>query len=142
MEANPILGAMSIQLFVADKLIRLTVKRRFARNPDVMQLRPMMAGMATPRVPARISLQTIALSGIPTERLAPDKANAKRAVLYIHGGGWVGGSPSNYRALAWRLAERLGCAVFAIGYRLAPEHPFPAGLEDCVTAYRELLNSG
>jgi monoterpene epsilon-lactone hydrolase len=133
---------MSIQLFLADKLIRLTAKRRFARNPDVLQLRPMMAEMRPPPVPARIALQKISLGGVPAERLAPKTADAKRAMLYIHGGGFVGGSPSNHRALTWRLAEQLGCTVFAIDYRLAPEHPFPAGLEDCATAYRELLNSG
>lgn len=133
---------MSIQLFLADKLIRLTMKRRFARNPDVLQLRPMMAEMRPPRVPARISLQKISLGGVSAERLAPKTADAKRAMLYIHGGGFVGGNPSNHRALTWRLAEQLGCMVFAIDYRLAPEHPFPAGLDDCVTAYRELIKSG
>jgi len=133
---------MSIQLFLADKVIRLTAKRRFARNPDVMQLRPMMAEMRPPRVPQRITLQKISLGGVPAERLMPGNANARRAILYIHGGGFVGGSPSNHRALTWRLAEQLGCTVFAIDYRLAPENPFPAGLNDCVTAYRELLKSG
>jgi acetyl esterase/lipase len=133
---------MSIQLFIADKVIRLMMKRRFARNPDVMQLRSMMAEVRKPRVPKRISLQKISLGGVSTERLAPDGADAKRAMLYIHGGGWVGGSPANHRGLTWRLAERLGCTVFAIDYRLAPEHPFPAGLEDCLAAYRDLLNYG
>src|SRR5215472_5274359 len=133
---------MSIQLFLADKVIRLTAKRRFARNPDVMQLRPMMAEMRPPRVPQRITLQKISLGGVPAERLMPGNANARRAILYIHGGGFVGGSPSNPRALTWRLAVRPGCTVFAIDYRLAPENPFPAGLNDCVTAYRELLKSG
>src|SRR5689334_17180225 len=121
---------MSIQLFLADKLIRLTAKRRFARNPDVMQLRPMMAEMRPPRVPARMTLEHTALGGVAAERLAAKGKIATRAMLYIHGGGFVGGSPSNHRALTWRLAEQLGCAVFAIDYRLAPENPFPAGLED------------
>lgn len=142
MEAKPIPCAMSIQLFVADKLIRLTMKRTFSRNPDVFQLRTMMAEMRPARVPARIALETISLGGVPTERLSPNNADARRAFLYIHGGGFVGGSPSTHRALTWRLAERLGCAVFAIDYRLAPEHPFPAGLDDCVATYRELLASG
>jgi acetyl esterase/lipase len=141
-EAKPIRGAMSIQLFLADKLIRLTVKRRFARNPDVMQLRSMMAQTRPPRVPAQIGLEHISLGGVPAERLAPDGASAGRAFLYIHGGGFVGGSPSTHRALTWRLAAQLGCAVFAIDYRLAPENPFPAGLDDCAIAYRALLNSG
>jgi monoterpene epsilon-lactone hydrolase len=133
---------MSIQLFVADKILRLTVKREFGRDPDVFRLRPMMKRAENGRVPARIAVQQIALGGVPTEKLTPDNASVKHAIFYIHGGGWVGGKPSNHRALTWRLAEKLGCAVYAVDYRLAPENPFPAGLEDCETAYRALLESG
>jgi len=101
-----------------------------------------MSAMRPSRVPARIALRQVSLGGVPAERLAPDNADAKRAVLYVHGGGFVGGAPSNHRSLTWRLAEKLGCTVFAIDYRLAPENPFPAALDDCVSAYRELLSSG
>jgi acetyl esterase/lipase len=133
---------MSIQLFVADKLLRLTVKRQFARDPDVLRLRKIMQSSENGRVPAQISVQQISLGGVPTEKVSANNASAKHAILYIHGGGWVGGKPGNHRAITWRLAEKLGCAVYAIDYRLAPEHRYPAGLEDCETAYRALLDSG
>jgi acetyl esterase len=56
------------------------------------------------------------------------------AVLYLHGGGWVAGSVETVDRLCRRLADRSGCAVFSVDYRLAPEHPFPAAITDAETA--------
>ncbi|MBV9331216.1 MAG: alpha/beta hydrolase [Alphaproteobacteria bacterium] len=133
---------MSIQLVLADALLRLTAKRRFRRKPDLLELRALMAGGRVPRAPSHIELRNTSLGGVPAEELVPKGAAADRAVLYIHGGGWVAGSPATHRALTWRIAEKLGCRVFALDYRLAPEHPFPAGLEDCVAAWRALIDRG
>jgi acetyl esterase/lipase len=133
---------MSIQLFVADKVVRLTMKRRFRRNPTVMELRPIMAEMPIRPAPRRIKVETVELDGVSAELLTPRGVNENRALLYIHGGGFVAGVPANHRPLTWRLAEGVGIPVYAIDYRLAPEHPFPAGLDDCVTAYRALLAKG
>ena len=129
---------MSVQLFLADKFLRLTMKRRFAKHPDIMTLRAIMAEMPATRVPSRIALEPAPLAGVAAERVSLSGARTDRAVLYIHGGGFVGGSPTTHRGLTWRLAEKLGVPVYAIDYRLAPEHPFPAGLEDCTAAYRAL----
>ncbi|MCU0924360.1 MAG: alpha/beta hydrolase, partial [Burkholderiaceae bacterium] len=62
--------------------------------------------------------------------------------LYLHGGGYLSGSPVTHRAITGHLASRCGARVFAADYRLAPEHPFPAGLDDAVAAYRGLLAEG
>ncbi len=59
-------------------------------------------------------------------------------VLYLHGGGFVAGSPATHRPITMTLARFTGARVFALDYRLAPEYRFPAGLEDCVAAYRWL----
>ena len=56
-------------------------------------------------------------------------------LVYLHGGGWVAGSPASYRKLGYRFAEA-GFLVFNVDYRMAPEHPFPASVEDCVEAIR------
>ncbi|HTW33020.1 MAG TPA: alpha/beta hydrolase [Rhizomicrobium sp.] len=133
---------MSLQLYVINAMLRFSIKRRFRRNPDVMELRPIMKGLPPAKVPAQIRIEETRLGNVPTERVSAAGASAAHAILYIHGGGFVGGSPATHRALTWRLAKETGLPVYAIDYRLAPEHPFPAGLEDCVTAYRTLLEKG
>ena len=133
---------MSLQLFFINAMLRFSIKRRFRRNPDVMELRPIMAGLPAGKVPDRIRTESIRLGSVPTEVLAAAGASSTHAILYIHGGGFVGGSPATHRALTWRLAEQTRVPVYAIDYRLAPEHPFPAALDDCVAAYRALLDRG
>ncbi|MCC6422993.1 MAG: alpha/beta hydrolase [Phycisphaerales bacterium] len=63
-------------------------------------------------------------------------------LLYMHGGGYVSGCPGFYLAMAARISAAAKCAVFMPDYRLAPEHPFPAGLEDCIRAYLWLRDNG
>ncbi len=63
---------------------------------------------------------------------------ARRAYFFIHGGGWTLGSASTYSSYCAWLAERTGSSVYALDYRLAPEHPYPAALEDCINGYSEL----
>lgn len=135
---------MSIQLFFVDKMLRFTVKRRFRKHPDVMTLRAVMQDMEKQvrPAPAPVVMDTADLGGVKAERLSVPGADESKAILYIHGGGFVAGIPANHRPLTWRLAAQVKVPVYAIDYRLAPEHKFPAGLEDCVTAYRALLAQG
>jgi acetyl esterase len=76
--------------------------------------------------------------GVPVEIYVPDGPEPRGAVLYLHGGGWVIGSPAGYRPTSHALANASGAVVVAVDYRLAPEHPFPAPLEDSWTALRWL----
>jgi len=62
-------------------------------------------------------------------------------LLYLHGGGYVSGSGAFYLAMAARISAAAQCAILLPDYRLAPEHPFPAGLNDCISTYEWLLNS-
>ena len=64
----------------------------------------------------------------------PDRPRPSGALLWIHGGGYVLGHPATYHELCSRFAGDLGIVVVSVDYRLAPEHPFPAGLEDCYAA--------
>lgn len=66
----------------------------------------------------------------------------QKVILYFHGGGFVAGSCTICRDLTARLSAASGAAVLTVGYRLAPEHPYPAANEDCLTAYRWLLEQG
>ncbi|MFE6055269.1 alpha/beta hydrolase [Kitasatospora sp. NPDC056446] len=63
-------------------------------------------------------------------------------ILYFHGGGWVFGSPETAMSLTGNLVARTGFAAYSPDYRLAPEHPFPAAIEDALSAYRALLDNG
>lgn len=78
----------------------------------------------------------------PAEVLTPDAGGTGATVLYLHGGGFTTGSPATHRALATHLAAASGATVHVLDYRLAPEHPFPAALDDVLAAYRELLDRG
>lgn len=76
------------------------------------------------------------------EWFVPPQASFDRRILYIHGGGWFAGSVDTHRHLIDLIARKSGRALFAVNYRLAPEHPFPAGLEDAGQAYAYALANG
>jgi acetyl esterase/lipase len=87
-------------------------------------------------------VRRIDLAGVACEWLLAKGADPDRRLLYIHGGGWTSGNLDSHRPLSARISQAAGAAVLAVHYRLAPEHPFPAGLDDCVHAYRWLRNNG
>jgi len=82
------------------------------------------------------------LGGVKAERVIPTSALEGRRILYLHGGAYVGGSPKSHRPLVARLAQAARSAAISLDYRLAPEHPYPAAVEDAVEAYRDLLAQG
>ena len=87
-------------------------------------------------------VRRIDLAGVACEWLLAKGADPDRRVLYIHGGGWTSGNLDSHRPLSARISQAAGAAVLAVHYRLAPEHAFPAGLDDCVHAYRWLRSNG
>jgi len=90
--------------------------------------------------PRRLDYDDGALvGGVAAIVATPTAAPPERHVLYFHGGGYVLGSPTSHIALAARLAKRAAASITVIDYRLAPEHPFPAAIDDCLAAYRALL---
>ncbi len=82
------------------------------------------------------------IGGIPGERLTAKDARPGTAILYLHGGGYAIGSPRSHRHLAADLARAARTMVLLPDYRLAPEHPYPAAVDDALAAYRHLLDSG
>jgi acetyl esterase/lipase len=80
--------------------------------------------------------------GVPAEWTRAPGAVEDRAILYLHGGGYVIGSIASHRHLASELGRAAGTRTLALDYRLAPEHPFPAAVEDAIAGYRFLLDSG
>lgn len=71
-----------------------------------------------------------------------EESAGDRAIIYLHGGGYVVGSSNSYAALAGALAEAAGIDTFIVDYRLAPEHPYPAAPEDALNVYRSMLSAG
>ena len=107
------------------------------------QLRTMVTLMDEPAPPlARVEdIQIPGPAGALPARLydaSGERGSARPAVAYFHGGGWVQGDLETHHGLCARLALRSGAVVIALDYRLAPEHPFPAAVEDCLAAYRWL----
>jgi acetyl esterase/lipase len=93
-------------------------------------------------VAADVKCEPVTAGGVKAEWVTAPGADAGRAVLYLHGGGYVIGSINTHRALAARISTAAKARVLVIDYRLAPEHPFPAAVEDSVAAYRWMLAQG
>ncbi len=89
-----------------------------------------------------IVVEKVSANGVPAEWNSAPGADSSRAVLYFHGGGYVIGSLDSHRHLTSEIARDFGGRTLALHYRLAPEHPFPAPVEDAVAGYRYLLAQG
>jgi epsilon-lactone hydrolase len=93
-------------------------------------------------LPEGIQRSAVMAAGRPGEFLLPDGGDPLRVILFLHPGGFSVGSMHSHRPLAAGLAAASGGRVLSVSYRLAPEHPFPAPVEDAVKAYRWLLDLG
>lgn len=89
--------------------------------------------------PANVEEARVSAGGVPACWFTPQDPRPGRAILYLHGGGYVMGSVATHRSLIGRLALATGIRCLALDYRLAPEHPFPAAIADVSTAYHWLL---
>lgn len=93
-------------------------------------------------VPRRMEKRRDELNGVPVFWFRDRNVQSKKVVLYIHGGGFNSGSAEYAHVLPIKVGNRAEYAVVSAEYRLAPENPFPAGLEDCIAVYRGLLDRG
>jgi len=91
-------------------------------------------------LPAGTAVNDLRVGGVPCRRIDISGAAHDRLVLYLHGGGYVFGSAKSHTRQAADIGVPAGASVLSVDYRLAPEHPFPAQIEDCVSAYRGLLD--
>ena len=89
-----------------------------------------------------VSVEKVSADGVPAEWITAPGAKSDRVVLYLHGGGYVIGSINTHREICSRISRAGGARVLLIDYRLAPEAPFPAAVDDSVKAYRWLLSQG
>ena len=124
--------------------LRLTLGRTFRDGLPWERQRSRMLKVTRLTLPPRgTRFQAGTSGGVPGEWAeAGGAARPALTFLYLHGGGYCVGSPVTHRALTGHLAARCNARVFAAEYRLAPEHPFPAAVDDAVAVYRGLLAQG
>ena len=112
-------------------------------NMTIDELRQMYDGLGGQFPTASdVTVTPVTVNGVPAEWTVSPAASDDKVVLYLHGGGYVIGSILSHRHLASEIGRAAGTKSLAIDYRLAPEHPFPAAVEDALAAYRHLLDAG
>lgn len=94
------------------------------------------------KIPAGIEITPITIAGRPTEWIMPAQATKDKVIFFVHGGGYVSGSCSDHRIHVAKFVKGTNIGALLFEYRLAPEHPFPAALDDSVATYRWLLGQG
>jgi cation diffusion facilitator CzcD-associated flavoprotein CzcO/acetyl esterase/lipase len=125
-----------------------TVTRVFQRGPHQpwiplrVQRGIQDAAARITRMPPGVTVSEGELGGVRCDRITPQGADEGRAILFLHGGAYAFGSLRTHRGFAAQIAIAAGIPVQLADYRLAPEDPYPAGLDDAVAAYRGLLDSG
>jgi acetyl esterase/lipase len=112
------------------------------QNEDVHVLRASMESWAPDGLPEGVDIETVEANGVPAEFVRAPAARTDAALLYLHGGGYCIGSIRTHRGLAAQLSRTTSLPVLLIDYRLAPEHPHPAAVDDATSAYGFLLDRG
>ncbi len=93
-------------------------------------------------LPPDVRVERVVANGVPAEWTVTPAADPSRVLLFLHGGGYASGSLISHRAMVAEAGRQAGARTLALDYRLAPEHPYPAALEDALAGYRFLLRSG
>lgn len=110
---------------------------------DIAEMRAGMEAFTTAApLPEGVDFDPVDAGGVPAEWTRGAGASDDRVVLYFHGGGYVMGSVATHRGLTAGISRAAGASVLSVDYRLAPEHPYPAAVEDGVAAYRFLREQG
>ncbi len=112
-------------------------------DSDVSELRRLTREYASAQpLPAGVTVTAAALGGVPTAEITVDGIEPRHVVLYFHGGVYVIGDAFQAAGLASQVGRRTGAKVISVDYRLAPEHPYPAAVDDALAAYEALLQGG
>ncbi len=132
----------SVQARVARFAMAQQLKKAPKREAKPSSVRRAVAkGLSYMPVPKGVTIRLVQVGAVSVEVIRPQTGcSNQRALMYLHGGGYVAGSPQTHRAFTARLALELNCEVWVPDYRLAPEHPFPAGLHDAADVWTKFLN--
>ncbi len=137
----------SFRSYFFEKGIKLSVKRVLRNgisDRSMDEKRQMLDTVARSlaKLPKNCKVQKLEIEGLYAEWLSSENILDDKVILYLHGGGYAICSANTHRPLAARIGKAAGVKVLFPEYRLAPEHPFPAAIEDAVTVYRWLLRKG
>lgn len=133
---------------IKSRIFYYMAKRQLAalrrQNLPIVEFRLAREAAATKlfKLPPDVTLESTQIAGCAAEWLRPTKPVGAGVVLYLHGGAYVSGSCITHRSIAARIAMASGHATLNFNYRLAPEHPFPAGLDDALAVYLALSDGG
>lgn len=124
-------------------IVEMLRSQRTLDNPSVEQMRAGLEAMTQMApLPPDVQCEPVDVAGVPGEWVTVPESTTDRSILYLHGGGYVIGSIRTHRDLAQRIARASRGRVLLVDYRLAPEHPHPAAVEDATKAYRWMLDRG
>lgn len=136
---------MSIQATLANLFLRYVFKPKPGAPLHVGKVRASMAKLARRQPPVPKDIRHTAVAGQPSQGLCPAEwlecAQPQRTVLYFHGGGYFFCNLDTHRPVCAYLARTSQARVLSVDYRLAPEHPYPAAVDDALAWYRELLRT-
>lgn len=141
-------GAASIQAVMVKSLLRCLVRPMLSRRTAIPRQRRLVDSLRwTVPMPRGVRTEAITLGGRGTDRHTPltrahPGPSSDTAILYFHGGGYTVCSPNSHRSLTRLISRESGMTVYVPTYRLAPEHPFPAQLNDAEAVLRELEHQG
>jgi len=135
---------MSLRAELVRLGLRWFVKRKIRPATTLEALRRQDAFLErlVPPPPKGTQATHVDLDGVKAVAVVTPACLGGRLALYLHGGGHVSGSPALHRDFTWRIAAATRARTVILNHRLAPEHPFPAALDDAVTAYRALVADG
>jgi acetyl esterase/lipase len=138
---GPGVGRVSLQAELLRVALRHLVKNRDRSSTLPAEARQWGGSVQrwVPRPPADTRTTAVRAGGVPGFRIVTPESRSDRHILFLHGGAFVLGSSKFYRHVTWRIASAARASLLTIDYRLAPEHRFPAALDDAIAAYRWLL---
>jgi epsilon-lactone hydrolase len=141
--ANSTRRETSVSTEQRENLEAILRQSAFPFDSDVSEQRRLLREFASAQpLPADVSVTPAVLGGVPTAEITVDGIEPRHVVLYFHGGVYVIGDAFQAADLASQVGRRTRAKVISVDYRLAPEHPYPAAVDDALAAYQALLHNG
>jgi acetyl esterase/lipase len=134
----------SLRARLLNAFLRVTTKSLWKPGLDIVQVRAhaMKMDARIARKSPPVAVEDVEIAGVPAKWVGDPSLSERGTLLYLHGGAWCIHLPGIYRKFATILSGLTGMRVLLPEYRLAPEHPFPAGVDDCFAVYRWLIDQG